>query len=114
MEEVLLRVGPAGVRRARHSDRWYPLRMSEPNDRAPRPPRVPPERRSHTRPNLRAWIAAALRVDPRAIEVERPTERRFVAVIAADVSAERRRELEADLARQMPPEEEIVIEVRRR
>jgi hypothetical protein len=53
-------------------------------------------------------------VDPRSIAVDRPTPRRFVAVISADVSAARRRELEADLARQMPPEEEIVIEVRRR
>jgi hypothetical protein len=75
---------------------------------------VPPERRSHTRPNLPAWIAAALRIDPRSVTVHRPSPRRFVAVIEAEVSAARRRELEADLKRQMPPEEELAIEVRRR
>ena len=88
--------------------------MTNPTGRASRPPRVPPERRSHTRPNLRAWIAAAWRLDPRTITVERPSPRRFVAVVSAEVSAARRRELEADLKRQMPPEEELVIEIRRR
>jgi len=74
---------------------------------------VPPERRSHTRPNLRAWVAAALRLDPRSITIERPAPRRFVVVISSAVSAASRRELEGDLRRQMPPEEELVIEVRR-